>query len=93
MKVHVFNYKFTNCLLRFDNNNLEGTGNYNFNDTNFYEENVFNQFPDFKNPSENLMRIGEDSAAKGIGDADIAAQVPNDILGFLRSSSIDVRCL
>ncbi|WP_299368427.1 right-handed parallel beta-helix repeat-containing protein [Winogradskyella sp.] len=63
---NTFNYKFTNCLLRFDNETLSGTGNYMFNDTVFYENNVFNTDPRFEDPFENLMRIGEDSGANGI---------------------------
>ena len=62
----VFNFKFTNCLLRFDNSNLEGTGNYVFDNDLFYEGNIFNSNPDFEAPFENLMRIGEDSEANGI---------------------------
>ena len=62
----VFNFKFTNCLLRFDNDDLEGTGNYQFNQTEFYEGNIFNIDPDFEDPFKNLIRIGEDSGANGI---------------------------
>ncbi|WP_179019925.1 right-handed parallel beta-helix repeat-containing protein [Winogradskyella forsetii] len=82
---NVFNYKFNNCLLRFDDDNLAGTGNYDFNDTTFYEDNVFNQNPDFEDPFENLMRIGADSGAKGINDSTFG--VEDDILGVSRSSS------
>ncbi len=85
----VFNYKFTNCLLRFNNNNLEGTGNYMFDDLTFYEDNVFNEDPDFEAPFENLMRIGEDSGANGIGDPFFANQVPNDITNTVRSATPD----
>ena len=61
-----FTFKFTNCLIRFDNDNLEGTGNYNFNDIIFYEGIIRNVDPDFENPFENLMRIGEDSGANSL---------------------------
>ncbi|WP_179339061.1 right-handed parallel beta-helix repeat-containing protein [Winogradskyella ludwigii] len=84
-----FNYKFTNCLLRFDNDNLEGTANYNFSDENYYVGNVFNEDPDFEDPFENLMRIGEDSGAIGIGLQASAIIVPNDILGKNRTTSPD----
>ncbi|WP_179377312.1 hypothetical protein [Winogradskyella wichelsiae] len=83
----VFNFKFSNSLLRFDNNNLEGSGNYNFEDTTFYVGNTFNEDPDFEDSLENMMRIGSDSEAIGIGSSEFS--VPNDILGNLRSSSID----
>ncbi|WP_299103483.1 right-handed parallel beta-helix repeat-containing protein [uncultured Winogradskyella sp.] len=81
----VFNFKFNNCLIRFDNDILENTGNYVFNDTNFFEGNIFNQLPDFEDPYENLMRIGFDSGAKGIGSSDYLINL--DILGGVRSSS------
>jgi hypothetical protein len=81
----VFNYKFTNCLLRFDNNNLEDTENYMFDNTDFYVENIFNQNPDFEDAFENLMRIGEDSGANGRALPSIANQVPDDILGNSRN--------
>ncbi|MDN3493211.1 right-handed parallel beta-helix repeat-containing protein [Winogradskyella bathintestinalis] len=79
-----FNYKFTNCLLRFENNNLEGTGNYDFDDTNFYVDNVFNDNPDFENPLENMMRIGEASGANGKASTQFSSG--NDLLGNLRDS-------
>ena len=85
----VFNYKFTNCLLRFDNNNLQGNGNYVFDDETFYVDNEFNQSPDFENPFENMMRIGENSGANGIGNSSFASQVPNDILGESRTALPD----
>lgn len=84
-----FNFKFTNCLLRFDNNSLEGTTNYTFSDTNFYENNVFNQDPSFQNPFENLMQIDENSGANAIGSINFAAQVPFDILNVSRTTSPD----
>ncbi|WP_299524026.1 right-handed parallel beta-helix repeat-containing protein [Winogradskyella sp.] len=83
----VFNYKFNNCLLRFDNTNLSGTGNYMFNDTMFYEGNFFNIDPDFEDPFENLMRIGQDSGANGIGSPDFI--ISTDILGETRTSPPD----
>ncbi|WP_179335518.1 right-handed parallel beta-helix repeat-containing protein [Winogradskyella costae] len=84
----VFNFKFTNCLLRFDNSNLQGNGNYDFEDATFYVNNVFNEIPDFENSSNNMMRIGNDSEAIGIGNA--AFSILNDILGSPRSGAIDV---
>ncbi|WP_179345266.1 hypothetical protein [Winogradskyella ursingii] len=84
-----FNYKFTNCLLRFENDNLEDLPNYDFSNTTFYEGNIFNLDPDFENPFENLMRIGEDSGANSIGNLMFANQVPIDILGIPRTVSPD----
>lgn len=84
-----FNFKFTNCLLRFDNNNLEGTTNYVFSDSNFYENNSFNEDPDFEDPFENLMRIGEDTGANGIANPLFANLVPFDLLNVSRDASAD----
>ena len=75
--------------MRFDNNNLEGTPNYIFTDTNFYDGNIFNEEPDFEDAFENLMRIGEDSGANGIGNSIFAGQVPFDILNMSRTASPD----
>ncbi|WP_313791328.1 hypothetical protein [Lacinutrix neustonica] len=46
-----FNFKFTNCLLRFEDpsNNFNGS-NYNFNEVSHYENNVFNQEPILNSP-------------------------------------------
>jgi hypothetical protein len=80
-----FTFKFTNCLIRFDNPNLEGTGNYNFNDAMRYEGIIRNVDPDFENPFENLMRIGEDSGANGLANPFFSNLVGNDIVGESRN--------
>lgn len=80
-----FTFKFTNCLIRFDNPNLEGTGNYNFNDAMRYEGIIRNVDPVFENPFENLMRIGEDSGANG--GALQLNPVGNDLLGNQRGQT------
>lgn len=84
-----FNFKFTNCLLRFNNNNLANTGNFMFSDINFYENNVFNGAPDFKLPFENQLFIGANSEAINLGNSVFANQVPNDLLGVNRIASPD----
>ncbi|MDP5157625.1 MAG: hypothetical protein NWQ07_03495 [Flaviramulus sp.] len=86
-----FNFKFTNCLIRFqdNNNNLQGP-NYNLNDTNHYEGNIFNEDPNFLNTSENKFIIGETSAAINKGLSDFAAQVPFDILNINRTTTPDI---
>lgn len=85
----VFNFKFNNCLLRFDNDDLLNTGNYVFSDINFYEGNIFNVEPDFQDPFENLMFISEESGANGIGSTVFSSQIPNDILGTARGATPD----
>lgn len=85
-----FNFKFTNCLLRFEDpsNNFNGA-NYDFNDITHYENNIFNQEPDFRFPSENDLIIGNDSNANGIGNTTFTTQIPEDILGINRTASPD----
>ena len=82
-----FNFKFTNCLIRFNNSNLEGTGNYVFSDATRYEGIIRNVDPDFEDPFENLMRIGEDSGANGLADSTFSTFA--DILGTSRSADAD----
>ena len=82
-----FTFKFNNCLLRFNNSSLDGSGNYDFDDITNYEGNRFNLDPDFEDPFENLMRIGSDSDANGIGSP--AFLITEDILGETRVSPPD----
>ncbi|SDS52186.1 hypothetical protein SAMN04515667_2362 [Formosa sp. Hel1_31_208] len=86
-----FNFKFTNCLIRFQNTNNFFTGdNYNFSNPDLYENCIFNAEPDFKNPFENLMMIGENSAGNDQGNFVFASQVPFDIINTSRTASPDL---
>lgn len=86
-----FNFKFTNCLVRFDDRNDNFTeDNFDFNNPDLYENVLFNQDPDFKDPSMNMMIIGDDSAANGQGNATFASQVPTDILDVPRTATPDI---
>ncbi|GGK15970.1 hypothetical protein GCM10007962_07840 [Yeosuana aromativorans] len=86
-----FNFKFTNCLIRFEDSNNNFTGaNYDLNDTAHYEGNLFNQDPDFLDTSLNQLIIGEASAANGQGNSIYANQVPFDILNVDRTASPDL---
>lgn len=86
-----FNFKFTNCLIKFQDTNSNFTGeNYDFNNTLIYENVVFNQNPDFRSAFENDLVIGNDSAANSIGNITFANQVPFDILNVNRTSSPDL---
>ena len=86
-----FNFKFTNCLIRFRDNDDNFTGpNYNFDDTNRYEGNIYNEEPHFTNPEANQLTIGEASAAINQGLPIFATQVPRDILNIDRTLSPDV---
>ena len=91
----VFNFKFTNCLIRFkdnnnnNNNNFSGP-NYDLNDTNHYEGNIFNEDPDFLDTALNKLMIGDDSAANNKGLNTFATQVPLDLLNINRTNSPDL---
>jgi hypothetical protein len=87
----IFNFKFTNCLIRFDNSSNTFTGiNYDFNDINHYESVIFNQDPNFKETSLNQLIIGDNSAANNQGNAIFSSQVPFDILNVNRTTSSDL---
>ena len=85
-----FNFKFTNCLIRFSSNNNFPGDNYDFGNSDIYENCIFNQDPDFKAPFENQMIIGENSAANGNAFFNMAPLVPFDILGIERNSTSDI---
>jgi len=86
-----FNFKFTNCLIRFDDTNNQFTGaNYDFNDISKYEGNTFNKDPNFKDTNLNELIIGDESAANNKGLATFSTQVPLDILNINRTSSPDI---
>jgi hypothetical protein len=87
----VFNFKFTNCLIRFEDNSNNFTGvNYDFNDTAKYEGNIFNEDPNFKDVEFNELIIGDDSSANGQGLSSFATQIPFDILNVNRTSLPDL---
>lgn len=86
-----FNFKFTNCLIRFEDSNNNFTGaNYDFNDPTHYEGNLFNQSPDFKDPFLNELIIGDNSAVNNQGNMTFSSQVPFDILNVNRTTSPDL---
>ena len=86
-----FNFKFTNCLMRFNDNINQFTGlNYDFEDISKYDGNIFNEDPNFKDTSLNELIIGDESAANEEGLATFANQVPLDILNTDRTTSVDI---
>lgn len=86
-----FNFKFTNCLIRFEDRNDNFTGpNFDFDNSNLYENVIFNQDPNFKDPNNNMLIIGDDSAANGQANTLFANQVPTDILNVNRTASPDI---
>ncbi|MFB9052576.1 hypothetical protein ACFFVB_05740 [Formosa undariae] len=87
-----FNFKFTNCLVRFQNSfgtNYTGP-NYDFDDATHYENMLFNEDPEFKSPNANQMIIGSNSKAINLGASSFANQVPLDILNNNRTAEPDL---
>ena len=86
-----FNFKFTNCLIRFQDNNNNFTGpNYDLNDVTKFEGNIFNEDPNFLNTDLNKLIIGDESAAINKGLVSFTTQVPFDILNVNRTTTPDL---
>lgn len=87
-----FNFMFQNNLIQFDdiNNNYTTKPLYQFNNSLLYQNNIFNQSPDFKNTKLNQLIIGKVSA--GIQKANVtkALLYPTDILGVNRTTAPDI---
>ena len=86
-----FNFKFTNTLIRFEDNfgQFEGIPEYDFANTSLFEGVILNQDPDFENTEDNKLRIGEATAGNGLGLSSAALSFPLDIVGTDRTSSPD----
>ncbi len=85
-----FMFQLKNSLVKFHDPRHEITEDYlDFDNPTYFSANVLNGNPDFENPEENKLRIGLQSAGIGIGDANVAASVPLDLLGEDRTSSPD----
>ena len=88
-----FNFKFTNCLVKFkdSNNKFAGDPKYDFANTALYKNVVFNENPDFKDTKKNKLNIGKASAAINvIGNNPFSNQIPIDILNISRTASPDL---
>ena len=86
-----FNYKFNNCLLKFNNTNNQFTSNplYLFDtDAAHYSNIIRNQDPKFQNANKNKLNINATSPAFANGNA--AYLVVKDILGITRSLPPDL---
>ena len=63
-----FEFKFTNCLIRFNDPNNNFTGSqYDFNDISLYENVIFNEEPQFLDGLNNKLEIPNGSAPDGAG--------------------------
>ncbi|AXT63539.1 hypothetical protein D1816_25405 [Aquimarina sp. AD10] len=81
-----FNYNFKNCLIRFNDfdNSFDDNPLYDFTNTSLFENVILNEDPDFKTPFENILNIGDDSAANGQATTPTSG---TDILGTTRNTS------
>tara|TARA_Y100000385_G_C13107528_1_gene649219 strand:+ start:1254 stop:2831 length:1578 start_codon:yes stop_codon:yes gene_type:complete len=84
-----FNFKFTNCLIKFsDPNNNFNTEEYDFDNTNYYENIRVNEDPEFLDPFQNKLQIPNLSPSDGAGI--ISGNLFLDILGTTRSNPPDL---
>jgi hypothetical protein len=84
-----FNFKFTNCLIRFNDSSNNFTGDqYDFSNLSLYENVVFNEDPEFLDPYLNKLQIPNGSPADGFGI--VAGNLFSDILGTMRTTSRDL---
>lgn len=88
----VFNYSFQNNLIKFNdyNQSYKDIVEFNFEDTNHYQNNIFNGNPDFKSAVNNELIIGENSDAIQKASLQGTNMAPYDILGILRTSPADI---
>ena len=90
-----YNFQFENCLIKFidTGNQFANIAEYNFDDshyTNCIIADTYNtSLPDFKNPNNNEMIIGEDSAAKGTANFSYSSGT-YDILNNARTNPSDI---
>ncbi len=87
-----FNFKFENTLIRFDDafGSFEESEFHQFDDTTRYENILISMEPDFLDPNNNKLQIGDTSAAKGQGNITVAQQFPLDLIGTNRVNSPDL---
>ena len=85
-----FNFKFTNCLMRFQNTSNVPTGaNYDFTNEALYQNIILNEDPKFKDAANNQMMICSDEDSPAIG-AGSDFMVLDDILGNPRTTTPDL---
>ena len=86
-----FNFKFENSLLRIDpfNTQLLDEPEFDFDNTDLYENILLNASPEFLDTLLNQLNISDESAANGLGNTQTSSEVPFDILGINRTSNPD----
>ena len=90
----VFNYSFENCLIKFAdfNNQFQNDSLYPASGSNYVNcliatNSTINR-PEFKNPNQNQLQIGENSAARGTANSSYSTF--NDILDNPRLGTTDM---
>jgi len=84
-----FNFKFTNCLIRFSDSNNNFTGDeYDFDNATHYENVIFNEDPEFLDSYLNKLQIPNGSPADGFGI--VAGNLFSDIIGAMRTIPRDL---
>ena len=85
----VFNFKFTNSLIRFDDpTGFYSEPQYDFSNTDHYENVLFNNDPQFLDPSNNQLNISIGSPAEGTGIT--AGNLTVDLTNTTRTSPPDL---
>lgn len=81
-----FNFKFENSLIRFNDYTqvYQDHPLYDFENTDLYENTIFNQDPIFLDSANNKLNISNESPAAELANPNTATQ--NDILGKPRGS-------
>ncbi|MBW2961315.1 hypothetical protein [Mesonia aestuariivivens] len=82
-----FNYKFENCLIKFNKFGFGNNEGYNFEDETLFPNSIINEDPNFLDASKNLFMINEESAANSLANPSTATS--QDILGQPRNNEPD----
>ena len=84
-----FNFKLTNCLLRFNDPSGSFSGSqYDFDNPALYENVIRNEDPEFLDPQNNKLQIPNGSPADGTGI--LFGMLSTDILNMPRSMPYDL---
>lgn len=89
---NVFNYRFENNLIKFNDVNKTFVTNplYVFENTSFFIDNIINGDAKFKDVVTNQLIIGKDAGIINKAKVNAALQVPFDILGIDRTQNPDI---
>ncbi|MBT8292211.1 MAG: hypothetical protein KJN70_02970 [Eudoraea sp.] len=91
-ETNLFDFSFTNCLIKFNdtNNQFDSDPLYDFTNTDYYSNIFLNEDTDFLSTANNDFRLGNSSFAIGKADQATAILVPLDIQGTDRTSEPDI---